>query len=298
MSKPLIFISCGQYTKAEKALGKSIYAMVENLGMQPFFAEQVQDLKGLNESILDNLRDCVGFITVLHPRGTISRPSGQHTRASVWIEQEIAITAYIQHAEKRPLRVIAFIHEDVNREGIRELLHLNPIKFSSEMEVLTALPAPLQAWGTLKSTGIVPIVKTDRPVLKPDMHRIGRLKFSLANNTSSRITQLNGTIRVPAGILKHWSITYALTEERSDNSLYRVFRFDENTPGQVPPQNESHLWYVDYCLTCGITDIGDAEHISGLVLSERQVELTVWIDGRTYQNLATMKQLLQAASVS
>jgi hypothetical protein len=109
---------------------------------------------------------------------------------------------------------------------------------------------------------------------------------------------MNGTIRVPAGILKHWTTTYALPEDRSDNSLYRVFRFDENIHGQVPPQNEVHLWYVDYCMTCGITDIGDDEHISGLVLSERQVELTVWIDGRTYQNLATMKQLLQAASGS
>src|ERR1700761_9633376 len=117
MSKPLIFISCGQFTTAEKALGKAIYRMVEGLDMQPFFAEEVQDLKGLNENILDNLRDCAGFITVMHPRGTISRPGGQHTRASVWIEQEIAITAYIQHVEKRPLRVIAFIHQDVGREG-------------------------------------------------------------------------------------------------------------------------------------------------------------------------------------
>jgi hypothetical protein len=58
MSKPLIFISCGQYATAEKALGKSIYTMVDGLGMQPFFAEQVHDLKGLNENILDHLREC------------------------------------------------------------------------------------------------------------------------------------------------------------------------------------------------------------------------------------------------
>jgi hypothetical protein len=72
MSKPLIFISCGQYAEAERALGKRIYAMVESLGMQPFFAETVQDLKGLNENILDNLRDCAGFITVMHPRGKVT----------------------------------------------------------------------------------------------------------------------------------------------------------------------------------------------------------------------------------
>src|SRR4029077_17184278 len=145
MSKPLIFISCGQFTTEEKTLGKNIYKMVESLDMQPFFAEEVQDLKGLNENILDNLRDCAGFITVLHPRGTLKRPDGSlHTRASVWIEQEIAIATYIKHVEKRDIPVIAFIHQSVGREGIRDLLHLNPITFSEEMEVLAGLPERLR----------------------------------------------------------------------------------------------------------------------------------------------------------
>jgi hypothetical protein len=187
MSKPLIFISCGQYTTAEKSLGKNIYNMVEGLGMQPFFAEQVQDLKGLNENILDHLRDCDGFITVLHPRGKIRRPDGSdHTRASVWIEQEIAITAYIQHVEKRTLPVIAFIHESVGREGIRDLLHLNPITFSDEMEVLASLPARLQAWGTLKATGIVPQIKSTLTIRHQDGHAIRQLAYRIVNNTDLR----------------------------------------------------------------------------------------------------------------
>ena len=296
MSKPLIFISCGQYTTAEKALGKSIYNMVEGLGMQPFFAEQVQDLKGLNENILDHLRDCSGFITVLHPRGTISRPNGpDHTRASVWIEQEIAITAYIQHVEKRQLPVIAFLHKSVGREGIRDLLHLNPITFSDEMEVLAALPARLQAWTELKPIGIVPLIKSTVTTRHQDGHAIRQLTYSVVNNTDSRIIQINGTVRVPAGILKHWSNSYGLDEEKSDNPEYRIFRFDEKNIRVILPQSTEQITYFEFCIRCGINDTQQGDPIGGLLVSERKPALTVWVDGKQYHTEKTMKELSQEA---
>lgn len=69
-----IFISCGQYTFAEKQLGKQISEMVRSLtDSTPFFAEEVQDLNGLDANILSALHDCVGFITVMHPRGEINQ---------------------------------------------------------------------------------------------------------------------------------------------------------------------------------------------------------------------------------
>lgn len=153
--KPFIFVSCGQFTDAEKSLGKSIVKMVKAItGLDAFFAEEVQDLNGLDTNILGALRDCAGFITVMHPRGKIVRPdSSTHIRASVWIEQEIAIGTYIQRVEKRPLPVIAFIHESVGREGIRDLLHLNPISFRDETEILAALPELLTSWKTLTAPG-------------------------------------------------------------------------------------------------------------------------------------------------
>src|SRR5208282_5787967 len=93
-----IFISCGQYTDSEKRLGKQIAEMVRAItDLEPFFAEEVQDLNGLDTNILHALRNCVAFITVMHPRGEIRRPDGSTLfRASVWIEQEIAIATYIQ----------------------------------------------------------------------------------------------------------------------------------------------------------------------------------------------------------
>lgn len=72
-----IFIFCGQFTDAEERLGNQI----SNL-LRP-----VQDLNRLDTNILEALRNCVAFVTVLHPRCQIERPDGPTlVRASVWIE--------------------------------------------------------------------------------------------------------------------------------------------------------------------------------------------------------------------
>lgn len=90
---------------------------------------------------------CAGFIAVIHPRGVVSFPGGtQHTRGSVRIEQEIAIAAFISQFSGRSIEVAAFIHEDIKREGIRDLLHLNPILFHDDREILGQLPGVLRNW--------------------------------------------------------------------------------------------------------------------------------------------------------
>ena len=104
-------------------------------------------LRGLNENILAKLGECVGFVTVMHPRGMVSFSDGkQITRGSVWIEQEIAIAAHIQRTRKPDLRVAAYSHESVEREGLRELLQLNPTKFKGSSEVLAHLKEVLSKW--------------------------------------------------------------------------------------------------------------------------------------------------------
>jgi hypothetical protein len=66
-----------------------------------YFAEQQNTLEGLTSNILSSLERCVGFVAVAHHRGKVTRPDGEIVRASVWVEQEIAIAAFIQHALKR-----------------------------------------------------------------------------------------------------------------------------------------------------------------------------------------------------
>src|ERR1700730_6436400 len=89
--KPLIFISCGQFTEEESALGKAIERLIkETTPFDAYFAEQQNTLEGLTSNILSSLGRCVGFVAIAHHRGSVKRLDGEIVRASVWVEQEIA----------------------------------------------------------------------------------------------------------------------------------------------------------------------------------------------------------------
>jgi hypothetical protein len=193
MTRKTIFISCGQYTAAEKALGTKIAEMVRKLtDLEPFFAEEVQDLNGLDANILGALHNSVAFITVLHPRGEIKRPDGSVLiRASIWIEQEIAIATYIHRVENRSLPIIAFKHTSVGREGIRDLLHLNPIEFTDEAEILAELPKRLESWKSLKPSAVQPFSiaqreSIERKLKELDIPARDLLRFLLQRGESDR----------------------------------------------------------------------------------------------------------------
>jgi hypothetical protein len=277
MSKPFIFVSCGQFTDAEKSLGKEIVRVVESTTpLTAFFAEQVHDLNGLNDNILNALRNCAGFITVIHPRGKIQRPDGSsHVRASVWIEQEIAIAAYVQSVEKRPLPVIAFIHESVGREGIRELIHLNPIQFVNEVDVLKALPGRLAPFKSLTATGIR-VELTSQRVRIQDGHPILQLTVNLINDSNERIREYDGVVRVPTEILRHFSATY-VNEQPSGDPAYRQFRLREKNTGPIQPRSAMVLMTLEYCMMC-------ASEAAGIGVPDSSVQAQVWIENREFSD--------------
>jgi hypothetical protein len=278
-SKPTVFISCGQFTEEEKRLGRQIAEMVDTVaGLRPFFAENVQDLNGLDSNILGALRDCAGFIVVLHPRGTIARPSGGTlTRASLWIEQEIAIATYIQRVEKRDLRIAAFRHKDVDREGIRELLHLNPITFTDESEVLVALAGQLAGWKNLQVSGVRLELKS-QPLRVQDDHHIRRLSLWLFNETNERISSYDFEVRVPEGLLKHWSTIYPGEMNPSPEPNYRCFRWSQEGRATILPQDKIQLVTIDYCTACAVA------HHQGVkaIVAEEKIRARLWASGREY----------------
>ena len=150
MPKPFVFVSCGQRTQEEKRLGEAICKTIQDRGVfDCFFAEAQHNLNGLHENIFDALTKSDGFITVIHRRGNVSYGPGKREsldRASVWIEQEIAIAAYIQRTTKNDLLTAAYIEKGVGREGLRGLLHLNPLEFTSNDQIITDLKTRLNTW--------------------------------------------------------------------------------------------------------------------------------------------------------
>jgi hypothetical protein len=282
-----IFISCGQYSPPEKQLGKDIAELVEALtGLRPFFAEIVQDLNGLDANILEALRNCVAFITVLHPRGNISRPDGSGlVRASVWIEQEIAIATYIQRAEKRSLPIIAFKHKSVGLEGIRSFLQVNPIEFTDESEVLAALRTRLLPWKSLKPAG-VELLLTSTRLREQDEHVISKLETTLVNNTNDLVEKYQLEVRLPTSILMHWNSKYP-SEVNSNEPGLRCFRFDQSGFGAIRPRDRRRLATFEYCTKCAV----DHHYGVAALVSEAHLGARVWIGGKEYTTEKTIKQL-------
>jgi len=140
-----VFISCGQYTDEEKELGKRVSDLVtKTTPFEGYFAQAQTTLETLSENILRRLHESVGLIVIMHHRGRIE---GRNTiRASVWIEQEVAIATLMQQVLGRSLHVALFIQKGIALEGIRQQIQLNAVEFTSSDEVIARLREILPTW--------------------------------------------------------------------------------------------------------------------------------------------------------
>ena len=140
-----VFISCGQYTDEEKELGKRVCDLVtKSTIFEGYFAQNQTTLKTLSENVLRRLYGSVGLIVIMHHRGKIE--GRDVIRASVWIEQEIAMATLMEQVLGRPLHVALFIQRGIAIEGIRQQIQLNAIEFTTNDEVIAQLREILPNW--------------------------------------------------------------------------------------------------------------------------------------------------------
>ncbi len=170
--KRIVFISCGQFAPAEILLGKRLAARVSELTpFEGYFAENQSSLEGLSSHIFHALDQCVAFVGVMHNRGEVETLGGKkHTRASVWIEQEIAIAAFLT-ATRAEIPVLVYAPKGIKREGVREQLKLAPIEFTDEDDLLADFETQLNN-GVFKSLSNKPRVSSE------EQRRSDRLRAS------------------------------------------------------------------------------------------------------------------------
>jgi len=134
-----VFISCGQSSELERELGRNIATRVSQI--TPFigyFAQNQQSLDGLTSDIFNAIHNSAGFIAVMHRRDLLPNGQGEF-RGSVWVEQEIAIAAFIVQSLGLKLPSRAYVQRGIRREGVRGYILLNPIEFETSEEVLLDL---------------------------------------------------------------------------------------------------------------------------------------------------------------
>lgn len=133
--KGLIFVACGQLTPEEIELGGQVKNLLEENGIDIFLAEAANDLRDLNSHIFKNLNDCTGFIAILHKRHKLNRTYD----TSVWINQEIAIAAYLRSQQSREIPSLILYEEDAEKEGLIKYTIANPPTFKSSKEALSKI---------------------------------------------------------------------------------------------------------------------------------------------------------------
>lgn len=244
---PIIFVSCGQYTDQEKNLGKAVCDVLRSHGLEPYFAENQMNLSGLHSNILNKLNECSGLVAIMHPRGIVNAFGNQHTRGSVWIEQEIAIAAFMTHCLKKNMEVVVFTHEDIRREGIRDLLQLNPIAFRDDAEIVSKLPTVIKTWKSASPK--VDLVIRYWKAGGDGNHHDYQLEFLLKNLGEERITQFQFDLIFPRAFVSQ-GVSYAAEQGRNRTATHLHLRMTERDwPGLIIyPGDTQRIFLMDYCV--------------------------------------------------
>jgi hypothetical protein len=245
--KPIVFVSCGQVTDEEKYLGDEICRLIREVTpFEPYFAEYQADLEGLSRNILNALNKAVGLVAVMHPRGTVTSNTGrQHIRASVWIEQEIAIAAYLTQIAGKKMSVVAYQHETIGREGMREQIILNPRVFRSPKELLLDLAGVLPSWtATRQGSGVSVELAYREHRISQELHQY-QLYVSLLNNGSEVVKNYHLDVSFPSKYLDS-GMSFAGEVRDRHSSTERTFRVTSEGSGALFPGDSVRAMTLDY----------------------------------------------------
>jgi hypothetical protein len=236
--KPLIFISCGQYTESERQLGKNISSLLATArpDVTAYFAENQSTVEGLSNQVLKALYRAAGFICVMHRRGDLEVPGGRTvTRGSVWIEQEIAIAAFINHVLGRSVPMLFYKEAGVSIEGIRSVLLMNPrIEFATESQVLEDLTSalPMIAFVPYNPYDLVPALSYRRLAGRSNAdHHVYELTADVRNVGSERITDFEMRVHFPRAFLNP-STSWGAEDRRRSTPSHICF--SANAQGRAP----------------------------------------------------------------
>jgi hypothetical protein len=249
--RPLVFISCGQFTPGEIYLGKAIVRLVEEqTGAVGYFAKNQTSLDGLTEHIFRALDKASGFIAVMHKRGQVMNEKGHadRTRASVWVEQEIAIASFLQKTRNADLKVQAYIEKEIALEGAREKLMLNPKMFTTNSQIIKHLKKELQTWKLVSPTKMeVKVGYEEWRELKQDwdrsvLHKY-MLRVTITNQSKEAISSHFATLKFPSRLIAG-ELRRDIEIDQRRTPDYRYFREDDKQKqrGTLEPGESTELF--------------------------------------------------------
>lgn len=134
-----IFISCGQQAEEEIQLGNKISELAKSrTGIDGYFADNQHSLEAVTKHIFNAIHSASAFIAVMHWRDELPNETTLY-RGSVWIEQELAIAAFLVQSLGLQLPARLYVQKGIKREGLRGYTIINPIEFETSQDVIEDL---------------------------------------------------------------------------------------------------------------------------------------------------------------
>jgi hypothetical protein len=137
MRNARVFISCGQRTKRETEIGKSVEDYFKSNKFETYFAERVHSSEALTENIFKFLRQSEYFVFIDFRREKINE---EEFRGSLFVNQEIAIATFLK------LEGIGFCEKGKKREGILDYHIYNEFPFEDGTEIIETLKKETKKW--------------------------------------------------------------------------------------------------------------------------------------------------------
>ena len=159
---------------------------------------------------------------------------------------------------------------------MRSLLHLNPVEFSDNAEVLSEMPTLLAQWKSLLVIGGIRLLISSGSLRPQNGHQTKNIAVRVVNDTDQRITEYTGELGLPAEFLKHWGSRYPSEIRQNSVPNRRFFRFTQ-AQGVVEPRDKLLVWATDCCVTCALEEAAG----SNADVSEAMIEAKLWVDGRS-----------------
>src|SRR3990172_3073625 len=138
MRKARVFISCGQQSDREVAIGKAVETHLSNKRrFKTYFAGRVHSSDALTTNIFHALKNSEYFVFVDFRRDSIGE---DQYRGSLFVNQEVAIATFLG------LTGVGFCERSVKRAGILQYHIYNEHYFDDGTEIISKLEEVTATW--------------------------------------------------------------------------------------------------------------------------------------------------------
>ncbi len=137
MRNARVFVSCGQRSPREIAIGRAVYEYFRTRGFEAYFAERVHSPDALTTNIFKFLTQSEYFVFIDFKRDAIGH---NDFRGSLFVNQELAISTFLG------IEGIGFCERGTKREGILEYHIYNAFLFDDGTEIIGILDKETAIW--------------------------------------------------------------------------------------------------------------------------------------------------------